>query len=130
MRTPFEQALTRLDGECWIWIGQLSSAGYPRLRRSHNNGEYIHRLVAGAEAGMHVHHICGTPACVNPDHLQVLTIEEHNRLHGEEHAACPRGHPYTEENVYITPAGGKQCRTCKRVNNGKATERRRNARAI
>jgi len=28
-------------------------------------------------------------------------------------SACPQGHPYSEENTYRTPTGGRQCRTCK-----------------
>lgn len=27
---------------------------------------------------------------------------------------CPAGHPFTDENTYITPYNSRQCRTCKR----------------
>lgn len=28
---------------------------------------------------------------------------------------CPQGHPYDEENTYVTPSGSRQCKTCRRV---------------
>ncbi len=30
---------------------------------------------------------------------------------------CPQGHEYTEENTYITDAGGRKCKTCVRKRN-------------
>jgi hypothetical protein len=37
---------------------------------------------------------------------------------------CKRGHEYTFENTYIDGAGGRQCRTCRRVKNWKEREGR------
>lgn len=28
---------------------------------------------------------------------------------------CPQGHPYDEENTYVTPSGVRQCRTCRKA---------------
>jgi hypothetical protein len=30
---------------------------------------------------------------------------------------CPKGHPYSPENTYNHPSGGRICRTCRRANN-------------
>jgi hypothetical protein len=27
---------------------------------------------------------------------------------------CPQGHPYSPENTYVSPQGGRECRTCHR----------------
>ncbi|WP_407691100.1 HNH endonuclease signature motif containing protein [Rubrobacter marinus] len=35
------------------------------------------------EDGNQLHHRCGIPSCVNPDHLLPLSVAEHARLHWE-----------------------------------------------
>lgn len=42
-----------------------------------------------------------------------------------ERTHCPRGHAYDEENTYITPAGERRCRACRRIPNGRGPYRRR-----
>lgn len=39
---------------------------------------------------------------------------------------CKHGHPWTEENTYITPKGKKTCRTCKKQRNKEHMQRLRN----
>lgn len=38
---------------------------------------------------------------------ETVTVAPRDRTH------CPRGHPYTTENTYYPPGGGRICRTCK-----------------
>jgi len=42
------------------------------------------------------------------------------RAHGTDHninkTHCPQGHPYFGENLYISPARRRSCRTCTRAN--------------
>lgn len=67
--------------------------------------------------GMVLDHICRTRACVNPDHLDVVTRGE-NVLRGygppavnaRKHS-CVRGHAFSEENTYIN-GGKRNCRSC------------------
>jgi hypothetical protein len=80
-KTPVKELLERrLDksGECWLWTGYITKAGYGRLRETtgHYQGvdHYTHRLayqlyVGDIPDGMNVCHTCDTPACCNPDHL-------------------------------------------------------------
>jgi hypothetical protein len=37
---------------------------------------------------------------------------------------CPKGHPYDEENTYITSDGKRQCRACRRVHAKKPAKRK------
>lgn len=42
-----------------------------------------------------------------------------------EHDTCPHGHPWTAENIYISPRGHKNCRICarKRTSEWKAKQK-------
>lgn len=69
------EASEPVDG-CMLWTRQ-SKDGYPILRvgkREH----MVHRLVLEAKhsaplGSQHAHHICATPLCINPEHLQPVT---------------------------------------------------------
>lgn len=60
----------------------------------------------------------------NPNNpLRVLDAEERarrlaRRTRRDRVTQCPRGHPYNEENTYITLRGWRQCRICKRAQCG------------
>ena len=69
-----KKACCRVDGTCWIWNGR----NYPQA----TGGVRMHRLVAtvkfGDITGQHVHHVCANKACINPDHLQLVTRSENS----------------------------------------------------
>lgn len=80
---------------CWLWTRKLSK-GYGVLKV---NGVRVsaHRtayelLVGPIPSGLVVDHLCATSACVNPDHLEAVTIQENSRRgrHGHIHAAVSR----------------------------------------
>lgn len=78
--------------ECWLWTGALAPDGYGRIGK-----QYAHRfswsLHAGrpVPGGMVVDHICQTPACVNPGHLQAVTYSENIQNHGGAKANSKSG---------------------------------------
>lgn len=64
---------------CRDWMGARDGAGYACVSMRDTNGERIarrvYRVIVEALSGpippgYHVHHTCGNPSCVNPDHLQ------------------------------------------------------------
>lgn len=60
-------------GECWIWTGTKTKAGYGQLGIGYER-HYAHRLsftlfVGPIPDGQCVCHACDTPACVAPWHL-------------------------------------------------------------
>ncbi len=101
-----------------------------RLRADRPGGSdgkmlYAHRVsyelfVDAIPDGLTLDHLCRVRHCVNPSHLEPVTMRE-NLMRGDTAAAknaakesCPQGHPYSGDNLRITPKGYRVCRTCTR----------------
>lgn len=68
---------------CWIWQLSRKRNGYGELRKS-GRTMYAHRWmyeqhVGPIPEGRDLDHLCRVRACVNPDHLEVVTRSENNR---------------------------------------------------
>lgn len=113
---------------CWVWQRFKNHGGYGMKHVGGRAGRAMlaHRWFFEAKCGpippeMVIDHLCRVRACVNPDHLEVVTRKE-NILRGEGRGAkaarrgsCLRGHPLEGENVYIHPNGSRRCRACRRA---------------
>jgi len=69
---------------CWNWIGFLDRNGYGICGRGVNNEKYAHRAVyryfrGTIPKGMTLDHLCRNRSCVNPDHLEPVTLKENVR---------------------------------------------------
>lgn len=75
---------------CWVWQGTKDAKGYGRVsvRRPGRNptGVRVHRAVMEHVLGRELHpddetveHLCRRTACVNPDHLTLLSRSENTR---------------------------------------------------
>ena len=117
-------------GQCWEWIGARNDAGYGQIWDG-DKVIYAHRVSyefanGPIPGGLVIDHLCRTPACVNPAHLEPVTNAENVRrgmevseLIHRRKAHCPLGHAY--DGIYN---GQQICRTC--IN---AQKRARRARA-
>lgn len=110
------------DGGCWRWTGAFQNAGYGQYGKppvlAHRWAYELH--VGPIATGLVIDHLCRNRWCVNPKHLEVVTLAE-NILRGESLPAknkrkthCPKGHPYDDENTYFTSQGWRICRSCNR----------------
>ena len=79
----------RIDGNnCWVWQRYLNQWGYGRTvtkwngkRRQIMAHRYSLLVFRGKEVpkGMCIDHLCRNQACVNPAHLEIVTMAENNR---------------------------------------------------
>ena len=73
---------------CWDWTGKRNWGGYGSVQKGdHHRG--AHRVAFEQANGPipddhFVHHRCGNPACVNPDHLELMSPEQHTQHHREK----------------------------------------------
>lgn len=109
-------------GVCWLWIGGKAN-GYGVFSAGGHKNTYAHRVAyeltwGRIPDGLTIDHLCRNPACVNPTHLQAVSMGE-NVLRGTSPWAenarktdCPQGHPYDEANTYVNYKGSRVCRKC------------------
>lgn len=125
--------------ECWLWQrAPIVRGGYGHFMVRLPDGAWkpvrAHRLAyemtfGPIPAGLHIDHLCSTPLCVNPKHLEAVTQAENNRRQRRPNAEkthCVAGHPFDGDNLYVTPStGGRVCRTCKAARRPAERARRR-----
>ena len=123
----WERAMVAPDG-CWLWTGSITKSGYGMVpwKTAYPDSKRAHRaayqaLIGPVPDGLVLDHLCRVRHCVNPSHLEAVTIRE-NTLRGEGRAAvnaqlveCYKGHPLTGENLYVNPSGSRMCKICSRA---------------
>ena len=115
----FEEKVERVpELTCHIWMAWTNTSGYGQIRANGKSAmahKISYELVRGPiPDGMTMDHLCRNRWCVNPYHLEIVTMRE-NVLRGISFAAknakktqCPKGHPYNR----INNRGARYCRQC------------------
>jgi hypothetical protein len=113
----FWEKVEKSDG-CWLWTAQIGSNGYGRFSSRSDGPRLAHRvayeLVIGEiPAGLVIDHLCRNRACVNPHHMEPVTIGENVRR-GEPAVKthCKQGHERNDTNSYVNAKGHRICRPC------------------
>lgn len=114
------------SGECWMWTasttrgyGQYHVDGHPC--KAHR---YAWEMQHGPiPEGLTIDHLCRVKLCVNPAHMELVTLGENVRRANAAITHCPAGHEYTPENTYVYKKG-RTCRTCRRGAQAAFRERR------
>lgn len=111
---------------CWEWRGRLDRSGYGRLRvgdSMHGAHRASYEVFMGPiPTDLTIDHLCRNPKCINPAHLEPVTMRE-NTLRGVALSAqyavathCVNGHRFDEENTYRPPVPHRRvCRECNRA---------------
>ena len=125
-------------GPCWIWNAALVWDGYGRFKwekktlRAHRF--CYQTLVSDVPPELNMDHLCRVRSCVNPYHLEPVTVKENllrgNTLNAEMAAKthCLRGHPLSGINLYVVPkSGARACKECHRASQRRRSKERKEA---
>lgn len=108
---------------CWLWEGTVSRTGYA-MTSGRKGSNLVHRVMyeqryGPIPVGLTLDHLCRVRSCVNPDHLEAVTMRE-NCLRGVGITArqarqthCKQGHELTPSNIYPNRKG-RFCIRCAR----------------
>ena len=117
------------DGDCWLWTAGRGRHGYGTFRPTSSRTMVKAHRWSWIEAngpvpvGLELDHLCRTPACVRPDHLEAVTHQEN--VQRAKSPTCAQGH------LLETYGGERQCKQCRREYlNRYQNEKRREAGAV
>lgn len=112
------------ESGCWIWVGGTCQDGYGHVWWN-GKTKKVHRVVwellkSKINEGLTLDHLCRVRDCVNPCHLEPVTMRV-NTLRGNGPAAhnaikshCHKMHPFDFGNTYMAKGGKRKCRECGR----------------
>lgn len=106
----YPNSKSRSDGYAFMY--------YPPKRKAIKAHRAAWMLANGpVPKGMVLDHICKDRACINLEHLRVVTQQENIMagLHNiDNRSHCNQGHPFTKENIMVRKSGKRECAECNR----------------
>jgi len=129
---------------CWMWTGPHGTKdGYGHFQPSPGAKKYmVHRwsyesFIGPIPEGMQIDHLCHTKdltcpggqdcihrRCCNPAHLEAVTPSENTmrqRHYSRGRTECPKGHPYSGDNLISGSDGKRRCRECDKLRKRQST---------
>lgn len=132
-RTFWNRVRVQEDG-CWVWTGAVVKIrrkdgsvraiyGWVYCAPGHTSAHILsyEQCIGPVPDGYDLDHLCRNTLCVHPLHLEPVPPAV-NVQRGMSPSAvsrrsgyCLRGHLLSPENTYVSPKGGRACRTCIRA---------------
>jgi hypothetical protein len=116
--------VTDANTGCWLWTGAVNRrTGYGHIGGRRGENHMAHRVayemhIGPIPAGLQIDHLCRVRRCVNPAHLEPVTVVE-NLARGVGPSArairenvCRSGHPFSPQNTGRKTNGTRKCRAC------------------
>lgn len=118
-------------GHCWLWTGAHDATPTGLYGKFWNGTRqvtayrYSYELRNGpVPEGLEIDHLCRTPQCVRPEHLEAVThLENMRRGLKAQQMHCIHGHEFTPENTGYKPNGTRRCRKCNAAASARAAAR-------
>lgn len=119
---------------CWLWTAAQDGHGYGQISvngRPDKAHRLAYRIYMGEiPVGLCIDHLCRTRLCVNPEHLEPVTLAE-NTLRQQAAAGhynalkshCRNGHLLSGDNLRKN-SKSRLCRTCLAMNNRRYRQRK------
>ena len=119
LAVKFHSKIQFSEAGCWLWTAALNESGYATFNTAKRHGlsSLGHRSLFACWVGplddeLYLDHLCRTPRCVNPAHLEPVTPRENVVRGVEARAVCANGHPYEGNRIVNSPEGWTRCRLC------------------
>ena len=95
--TPFERFIAKIEKSdyCWIWTGTKNPKGYGKFGKTYAHRFSYEHYKRPIPKHWQIDHLCKVTSCVNPNHLEAVTLEENlRRQHGDNYLnpVCLSGH--------------------------------------
>ena len=121
-----ERYIPEPNSGCWLWIGACLNTGYGEIglgKKTLLAHRVSYEFYRGKiPDGLQIDHLCRVRCCVNPWHMEPVTIGENVRR-GESvkltkarcalQTHCKNGHLLSGSNLYLRPEGGRACKQCR-----------------
>jgi hypothetical protein len=102
--------------QCILYAGLINRDGYGVKGNTLVHRAMYEKHKGAIPKGLVIDHLCRVKNCINPDHLEAVTITVNSqRVWGIN--LCKRGHELTEENVFMNmpnPKTGIRTRKCRK----------------
>ena len=118
-KPPIERFLSKIKiiGNCWMWQRFKDKDGYSRIqinKKSCSGHRFIYEYYHGdIDPNLMIDHLCRKRACVNPEHLELVTPLINTKRgignRNKEKTRCPYGHEYSG----ISSQGKRICKICR-----------------